>query len=75
MTLPEVAMPQVLVEKMVEKIAGMERADLIRLLSDLQCDFKMDFNDDFLNSVTLERLKHIVLAASLHAHNSEAKFV
>jgi hypothetical protein len=32
----------------------------------LRCRFQLDFTDDFLESVSLERLRHIALAASLH---------
>lgn len=55
-------------EQLAEKIAGMDRASLVETLHGLECNFKLDFSDDFLDSVSLERLKHIVLAACLHGH-------
>ena len=46
-------------------MAGMDRDELIRTLQGIRCPFKMDFTKEFLNSISLERLQHIVLAASL----------
>jgi len=46
----------------------MNRAGLIRMLRRLDCDFELDFTDEFLADISLPRLRHIVLAASLHAH-------
>ncbi len=54
------------VETLVNEIQSMDRDSLVRLLRTMQCDFSMDFTDDFLNSISVERLKHIALAASLH---------
>ena len=56
------------VENMVNDIQAMDRVALIQLLRKLECDFAMDFTDEFLDSLSIERLRHIVLAASLHAH-------
>jgi hypothetical protein len=56
------------VELLVNEIQAMDRDGLIRLLRNMQCDFAVDFTDDFLNSISVERLRHIALAASLHAH-------
>ena len=57
------------VDSLVNRIAVMDRQTLLCTLKGMECDFKIDFTDDFLNSISLERLKHIVLAASLHAHS------
>ena len=56
-------------EKLAGKIARLDRPGLIRLLRSLRCDFELDFSDDFLNSVNLARLRHIVMAASLHGRS------
>ena len=45
----------------------MDRAKLIRYVRRLKCDFELDFTDEFLRSVSLERLRHIALAAGIHA--------
>jgi hypothetical protein len=57
-------------EQLADMIVTMDRPGLVRTLRDLHCDFKMDFSDDFLNSMSIERLRHVVLAASLHDHNA-----
>ena len=56
------------VETLVNKIQSMDRESLLGTLKNLDCDFAIDFTDEFLNSISTDRLKHIVLAASLHAH-------
>ncbi|MCE5278095.1 MAG: hypothetical protein ABFD92_09950 [Planctomycetaceae bacterium] len=53
----------------VASLQTLDRCELIRLLRGIQCDFDMDFTDDFLNSISVERLRHILTAASLHATN------
>ena len=62
--------------KKVEKLAGavprMGRAELIRILGEMRCGFKLDFTDGFLKSVSLDRLRHIILAAALHDRNRGA---
>jgi len=53
-------------EKAANKIVDMDRSSLIRTLRGLRCGFAIDFTDAFLEAVSLDQLKHIVLAASLH---------
>lgn len=55
-------------EQLVNKLSVMDRPGLIGELHKMECDFRMDFTEEFLNSVSIERLRHIVLAASLHDH-------
>jgi hypothetical protein len=57
------------VETLVSGIQTMDRGGLIHLLRNMECDFAVDFTDDFLNSISVDRLRHIALAASLHAHS------
>ena len=54
-------------EQALAKIATMNRRQLMRTLHRMRCNFKLDFTDEFLASVSLERLRHIALATSLHA--------
>ena len=56
-------------EELALKLSGMDRTGLISALHALNCDFPIDFTEKYLNSISLERLKHVVLAVSLHAHN------
>ena len=55
------------VEVLVKRIAEMDRVGLVRFLRGLDVDFTIDFTDDFLDTVSLERLRHITLAAALRA--------
>lgn len=57
-------------EELALKLSRMDRPDLISALESLNCDFPIDFTEEYLDSISLERLKHIVLAASLHACRS-----
>ena len=59
-------------ETLVSRIASLDRAELVAVLRGLDCDFRLDFTDEFLSTVSIERLQHIVLAASLHAHHLPA---
>jgi hypothetical protein len=52
--------------QLIEKINDMDRPGLMQMLRGMRCDFKIDFTQEFLESVSVERLRHIVLAASLH---------
>ena len=54
-------------ELTVENIGKMDRDHLIETLRYLRCGFDLDFTDEYLGSISLERLRHILLAASLHA--------
>lgn len=54
------------VESLVNELQSMDRDGLKGLLRNMKCDFAIDFTDEFLDSVSIERLRHITLAASLH---------
>ena len=53
-------------ERLITRLSSMKREELILLLSGMQCTFPLDFTEDYLQSVSVERLRHIVLAASVH---------
>jgi hypothetical protein len=53
-------------QDIVSTIALMRRPQLVTLLRRMRCGFEIDFSDDYVNSMSLERLRHIALAASLH---------
>lgn len=61
------------VEQLADVICKMDRRGLIRTLRQIHCDFKLDFSSEFLDSISDERLRHIVLAASLHDHSRTSK--
>ena len=50
----------------VSTIASMKRPQLVSLLREMRCGFDIDFSDDYINSMNLDRLRHIALAASMH---------
>ena len=54
-------------KELSERMAGMDRPALIRLLRSIRCKFELDFTDEFLNSISLGRLRHIILAAGTQA--------
>ena len=56
------------IDTLVTTIETLDRPGLVKMLRNLDCDFAMDFTDEFLGTISLDRLKHIVLAAGLHAH-------
>ena len=60
-------------EKDVQKIATMDRESLIRMLHRIHCSFDLDFTDEFLQSVSLERLRHLTIAAKLHSDKKPLK--
>jgi len=60
-------------EKLAGRIAKMNRQQVIALLRSFECSFKLDFTDEFLEAISMERLRHIILGAALHAHNLSCK--
>ena len=60
-------------DRAIARIADMSRADLIAALRGLRCTFKLDFTQEYLHSASLDRLRHIYLAASLHTEDVTGK--
>jgi len=50
----------------------MDRQQLKQELIQFQANFTFDFTSDFLDSVSIERLRHIMLAAVLHVRPGKA---
>ena len=57
------------VKQFVCGLSGLGRSDLITLLRAMQCGFDLDFTDEFLQGLSTDELRHVVSAASHHAHN------
>lgn len=55
------------IEELAKTLATMQREQLIQVLRDTKYPFSMDFSDEYLQAVSVESLRHIVLAASLHS--------
>lgn len=57
-------------ERLASEIGDMDRPTLVRTLRSLACGFDMDFSDEALAEMAMDRLQHIVLAAALRARKS-----
>ncbi|MBN1553805.1 MAG: hypothetical protein JXA11_03615 [Phycisphaerae bacterium] len=57
-------------DRLITRLASMDREGLIRLLLNMRCTFPMDFTEEFLHTISEERLRHIVLAAFAHQHKA-----
>ena len=58
-------------EKQATSIAILGRNELTKRIRNFRGRFKLDFTDEYLNKLSVERLRHILLAALLNAgpHN------
>ncbi len=54
-------------EQTATSIAALERDELKRRIKGFRGRFRLDFTEDYLNSLTVDRLKHILLAALVNA--------
>lgn len=54
-------------------IAEMDRSELIGLLKTMHCSFELDFTEEYLEQLSLEYLRHILEAASLHERTPATK--
>lgn len=62
---------RVLFEQTAASIASLGREELKRRIKRFHGRFRLDFTDDYLDSINIDRLRHILLAASVNAksHN------
>ncbi|MHC4423660.1 MAG: hypothetical protein ACYSWR_03180 [Planctomycetota bacterium] len=58
-------------EQTATSIASLGRNELKRRIRGFRGRFRLDFTDDYLNRLTVDRLRHILLAALINAkpHN------
>jgi hypothetical protein len=58
-------------EQTATSIASLGRAELKRRIKNFHGRFKLDFTEDYLNRLSVDRLRHILLAALINAkpHN------
>ncbi len=64
----ELGMSELTADQLACELAQMDRETLIETLREMKCTFDLDFTNEFLDSVSIERLRHIALGASLHLH-------
>ena len=59
------------VEMQVTSVAALGRNELKRRIRNFRGRFKLDFTEDYLNKMSVDRLRHILLAALINAktHN------
>ena len=58
-------------EQTATSIASLGRNELKRRIKNFRGRFKLDFTEDYLNHISVDRLRHILLAALINAkpHN------
>ena len=58
-------------EKQATTIAALGRNELTTRIKNFRGRFKLDFTEEYLNKLSVDRLRHILLAALLNAgpHN------
>ena len=54
-------------ERTATSIARLGRGELQSRIKNFKGRFRLDFSDDYLNSLPAERLRHILLAAMINA--------
>lgn len=58
-------------ERTATSIGGLDRTQLKRRIKNFRGRFKLDFTDDYLDAVSLDRLRHILLAALISAKSRQ----
>ena len=58
-------------EQTATSIASLGRDELKRRIKNFKGRFRLDFTEDYLNSTSIDRLRHVLLAALINAkpHN------
>lgn len=54
-------------DKEATSIASLGRGELKRRIRNFAGRFKLDFTEDYLNNISVDRLRHILLAALINA--------
>ena len=55
-------------EELAREIAELSRRQVLERLEQIHCTFPLDFDEQFLADQTLDKLRHILLAAAMHAY-------
>lgn len=58
-------------EQAATSIAALDRKELEKRIKNFKGRFKLDFSDDYLHNLSVDRLRHVLLAALINAgpHN------
>jgi len=54
-------------EQTATSIASLGRNELKRRIKNFKGRFKLDFSEEYLNNLSLDRLRHVLLAAMINA--------
>jgi hypothetical protein len=54
-------------EQTATSIASLGRDELKRRITNFRGRFRLDFTEDYLNNLSVDRLRHILLAALINA--------
>jgi len=54
-------------EQAATSIASLNRSELKKRIKNFRGRFKLDFTEDYLNRLSVERLRHVLLAALINA--------
>jgi hypothetical protein len=57
-------------ERTATSVATLDRAELTKRIRNFRGRFKLDFTEDYLKKLSVDRLRHILLAAMLNARPS-----
>jgi hypothetical protein len=57
-------------EQLATSIAALGRDELKKRIKTFHGRFKLDFSDDYLDSLSLDRLRHILLAALINGKSN-----
>jgi len=60
-------------EDRIASIADMDRPELIGVLKAMHCSFQLDFSDEYLGHLSVDYLRHVLMAASLHEEAPPAR--
>jgi hypothetical protein len=53
------------IEELICLVAGLDRPSIVSQLHSFNASFPIDFSEDFLNTICLDRLRHIFVALCL----------
>lgn len=54
------------IERLLQGVAEMDRPHVVHALHAVPCPFPIDFTDDYLATMSIERLRHLLVAVCLH---------
>jgi len=57
------------VEELICLVAAMDRQSVIDYIKAFEASFPIDFTDEFLTEIPLERLRHVFVALCLQEHH------